>query len=85
MLDELSAKLYLEERMIKLKKRLVKERHDYTFLIRIHTNTIRCVNKILLNLTNSKANAIKKSKFKMELLDGLGKIEKLKNTLYIYL
>lgn len=35
--------VYLEERMIKLKKRLVKERHDYTFLIRIHTNTIRCV------------------------------------------
>ncbi len=35
--------VYLEEGTIKLKKRLVKERHDYTFLIRIHTNTIRCV------------------------------------------
>ena len=47
--------VYLEERMIKLKKRLVKERHDYTFLIRIHTNTIRCVkehtNKIMPYIT----------------------------------
>jgi len=34
---------YLKERMIKLKKRLAKEKHDYTALIRIHTNTIRCV------------------------------------------
>jgi len=53
--------IYLEERVIKLKKRLVKERHDYTFLIRIHTNTIRCVkehtNKIVPYITTVPYNS----------------------------
>jgi len=35
--------IYLEERIFKVKKRLVKERYDYTLLSRIFTNTVRCV------------------------------------------